>query len=299
MATKQHTLLIDGNAVAYTIKIIDSQYVEDKKDFVRQYLGRLREYAKQFSTLNTKAILFFDNKQGNWRETLYPDYQKQRKVTHTQDQQYEAELRKQYLDYLKQKFDKSQKYHYVSYPHTETDDLIALYCKCLQQEGETVTILTTDKDLYQLISENVRKPVRILSIVHRKLIRSEIEGQNALHRKIWLGDNSDSIPGICKNVGEKSINDFRIFLDVMQEQNVDPTDKEKAKEICESLGVRYIPSFSNYDRDQHELNKKLIDLSYVVELDHQNGDEKIKFMRDICERAKFSPGSIYSLSSMF
>lgn len=300
MATKQHTLLIDGNAVAYTIKVIDSQYVNDKKDFCRQFLSRIREYAKQFSSLNTKAILFFDDKQGNWREKLYPDYQKQRKASHlSQDKLYETQLRRDYLTYLKQKFDRSQKYQYVSYPHTETDDLIALYCRCIQQEGETVTILTTDKDLYQLISEDLHKPVRVLSIVHRKLIKSEKEGQEALFNKIWLGDNSDSIPGICKNVGVKSIDDFKIFLDAMKENDVNPTNKEDAKKVCESLGIKYIPSFSNYDREQHKLNEKLINLNYVVELDHQNSDEKTNYMQKMSKQAKFSPGSIYSLNSLF
>lgn len=299
MATKQHTLLIDGNAVAYTIKVIDSQYVNDKKDFCRQFLSRIREYAKQFSSLNTKAILFFDNKQNNWREKLYPDYQKQRKVAHhSQDKIQETELRREYLTYLKDKFDRSKRYQYVSYPHTETDDLVALYCKCIQQEGEMVTILTTDKDLYQLISEDVHKPVRVLSIVHRKLIRSESEGQEALFNKIWLGDNSDSIPGICKNVGVKSIKDFKTFLEAMKDNDVNPTDRDNAKKVCESLNIKYIPSFSNYDKEQHRLNEKLIDLNYVVELDHKNDDEKIRFLQTISEQAKFLPGSIYSLSSL-
>lgn len=299
MATKQHTLLIDGNAVAYTIKVIDSQYVNDKKDFCRQFLSRIREYAKQFSSLNTKAILFFDSKQDNWREKLYPDYQKQRKVAHhSQDKIQETELRREYLTYLKDKFDRSKRYQYVSYPHTETDDLVALYCKCIQQEGEMVTILTTDKDLYQLISEDVHKPVRVLSIVHRKLIRSESEGQEALFNKIWLGDNSDSIPGICKNVGVKSIKDFKTFLEAMKDNDVNPTDRDKAKKVCESLNIKYIPSFSNYDKEQHRLNEKLIDLNYVVELDHKNDDEKIRFLQTISEQAKFLPGSIYSLSSL-
>lgn len=299
MAITKHTLLIDGNAVAYTVKVIDSQYVNDKKDFCRQYLSRIREYAKQFSSLNTKAILFFDDKQDNWREKLYPDYQKQRKVVHySQDKIQETELRKEYLRYLKDKFDRSKRYRYVSYPHTETDDLVALYCKCIQQEGEMVTILTTDKDLYQLVSENIHKPVRVLSIVHRKLIKSESEGQEALFNKIWLGDNSDSIPGICKNVGVKSIDDFKTFLEAMENNDVNPTDKDKAKKLCESLSIKYIPSFSNYDREQHKLNEKLINLNYVVELDHNNDDEKIKFLQTVSEQAKFSPGSIYSLSSL-
>lgn len=294
--TKQHTLLIDGNAVAYTI---DLKKTKDEKDFCRQFLSRLREYAKQFSSTNTKAILFFDNKSGNWRQKLYPDYQKARREAKCSEQQKEEyRLRHEYLNYIESKFDASHKYMYLSYPHTETDDLISLYCNNVQQENEEVTILTTDKDLYQLIREDKDKPVRVLFLIHRKLITSEKEGQTALKRKIWLGDNSDSIPGICKNVGEKSFKDFQIFLHAMQDNDVDPTNKEECKKICESLSIKYVPSFSNYDREQHEMNNKLIDLSYVCKLDAHNDNIKTNYLRENRDKARFSPGSLFSLNSL-
>lgn len=293
---KQHTLLIDGNAVAYTINI---QYVKDEKDFCRQFLGRLREYAKQFSSINTKAILFFDDKYNNWREKLYPDYQKaRREAKYTEQQKQEAQLRSKYLKYIKQKFDNSSRYMYVHYPSTETDDLIALYCNNIQQSNETITILTTDKDLFQLIREDKQKPVRVLFLIHRKLVTSQIEGQKILKKKIWLGDNSDSIPGICHNVGEKSLADFEIFIDKMKETGTDPTDKENAKRICESAGIKYVPSFSNYNQEQFEINTKLIDLSYVIKLDADNNNEKTTYLMRCKDKAKFSPGSLYSFSNL-
>lgn len=130
------TLLVDGNAVAYTINVNECK---DEKDFARTYFSRLREYAKLFTSL-PKMIIFFDNKiGGTWRDKVYPDYQKDRKLQrdkYTDKQKHEAELRTRYLIYLESQIANS-KFSYLSYPHTETDDLISLYCNNIQEEGET------------------------------------------------------------------------------------------------------------------------------------------------------------------
>lgn len=49
------TLLVDGNAVAYTI---DVKECRDCQDFAKQYFNRLRDYAKLFPSL-PKMVLFF------------------------------------------------------------------------------------------------------------------------------------------------------------------------------------------------------------------------------------------------
>lgn len=294
---KKNTLLIDGNAVAHTIKVIDSQ-IDSERAFVRAYLSRIREYAKQFPT-NTKALLFFDCKADNWREKLFPDYQKLRKAgPKSETAKQEQKVMSEYITYLKSKIHASDRFEYISYPSTESDDLIALYCKKLQKDDELVTIITTDKDLYQLISENASKPVQVLQIIHRKLIKSESEGQKALERKVLLGDASDSIPGICKNVGEKSIDDFMVFLSKMKETNTDPTNMEQARRVCESVNLHYVPSYSNYSKEQHELNRKLINLDYVIELDEQEDNVKERYLESIIDSAIFSPRNLYSLTSL-
>lgn len=298
---KKNTCLCDGNAIAYTISM-DS--CKDEKDFCRIFFYRLREYAKNFSSM-PKFILFFDDKfGGNWREELYPDYQKGRKeavLKYTQVQKDEQDKRKEYLKCLKEKINNS-KYMYLHYPHTETDDLLALYCNNVQQEDETVTILTTDKDLFQLIRETGKRKVQVLFLIKRKLIKDETQGKEVLQNKIWLGDVSDSIPGVCKNVGKSSIEDLKKFLFGVEEfqhktgENVDITDKKEAKKISETLQLKYIPSFSNFSLEQLELNRKLIDLSYVVERDEQEGNPKTKYLKENVEKARFSPYSIYNIS---
>lgn len=286
--------LVDGNAVAYTI---DLDKCKTEKDFLKSYLYRLREYAKQFTSL-PKFILFFDSKSGgNWREKIYPDYQKGRRDQrdkYTPKQKEDAKRRSQYLDFIKHCFD-SSKYKYISYPHTETDDLLALYCNNIQKDNETAVVLTTDKDLFQLIRSTGNRKVQVLFLIKRQLIKDEELGKKALKEKIWLGDNSDSIPGVCKNVGKVTFPDFYTFIEKMKETNTDPTDKSEAKRISESLGIKYIPSFSNFDAEQLSLNRKLIDLSYVVELDKQNNNEKTQFLQENAEKAKFSPFALFSM----
>lgn len=294
----EYTCLADGNAVAYTI---DIKNCTDEKDFCRKFLERLRDYSRSLHTMN-KIILFFDDKYGGtWRDKLYSDYQKGRKAAkenYTPEQLAEVKLRSKYLKYVRDCFDKSEKHCYLSYPHTETDDLVALYCKNVQKDNEVVTILTTDKDLFQLIDENKTKRVQVLFLIKRKLIKDAEQGKKALEDKIWLGDSSDSIPNVCKNVGKSNIEDLKAFIKMLHEHeqdNLDITDVTQMKKICEDLNLKYIPSFSNFSQEQLKLNYKLIDLNYVIKQDKKEGNIKTDYLKENIKKAKVSPFALYSL----
>lgn len=290
-----HTFLVDGNAVAYTLNIDN---YNNEKDFAKAYFNKLRDLSKTFMSM-PKMLLFFDNKSGlTWRDKLYPDYQKDRRLQKekfTEKQKLEAYKRSSYIKYIKDSIDKNAKFSYISYPHTETDDLVSLYCNNIQEDGETVIILTTDKDLYQLIREKGNRKVQILFLIKRKVIKSEQEGKDILEKKIMLGDPSDSIPSVCKGVGPKYYPDFKVFLKTMKENSIDPTNKEEAKKLCEKLNIKYISSFSNFDKEQLYLNKKLVDLNTVCENDKKADFEKTKYLKDIIKTAKFSPYSMFTL----
>lgn len=288
-----YTYLVDGNAVAYTLDI-DSYSSE--RDFARAYFNRLREYAKTYPTMG-KMVIFFDDKQGTWRDEIYPEYQKDRKAQrdkYTEEQKVEALKRNSYLGYIQKQIDNS-KFDYVHYPHTETDDLVALYCNNIQEDGETVIILTTDKDLFQLIKEKGNKKVQVLFLIKRRLVKDEKEGKEILEKKIMLGDPSDSIPSVCEGVGPKYYPDFKVFLKAMKENDIDPKDIEKAKQVCESLNIKYIKSFSNFDIEQLRLNKMLVDLRTVCKRDEQANFEKTEYLRKIIKTAKLSPYSLYNI----
>lgn len=287
------TLLIDGNALAHTI---DVKSCNSGRDFARKMFNKIQNYAK-LSTSLCKMILFFDDKVGGtWRDNLYFDYQKNRKAQKLKedaDKKDENIRRSQYIKYIKDMIDSNGKITYLSYPHTETDDLVALYCKEIQDDGEKIIILTVDKDLYQLISKDKKKPVEVFALREKKFIKDEDEGRQILEQKIMLGDPSDSIPSVCSGVGPKYYTDLKKLLTYMQENNLDISDTSQYKKIAESANLKYINSFSNFSVEQLYINKKLVDLNSVLDLENKN--ELVNYIKDNLKQARISPFALHNI----
>lgn len=86
----------------------------------------------------------------------------------------------------------------------EADDVIAWLTHT--QTNRHITIVTVDKDMYQLINDNVSVYSPIKKIIVNKSNFAEINGcelQDFLHIKALTGDKSDNIPGVPR-VGEKT-----------------------------------------------------------------------------------------------
>lgn len=284
------TILVDGNALAYAVSV--NNY-STEKDYARAYFSKLIDYTRKISPL-AKVILCFDSKfGGTWRDEIFPDYQKNRKSKYenlTMAQKEEQKKRNTYISYIEDRINDS-KYMFLSYPHTESDDLISLYCKNVREDNEKVVILTTDKDLYQLIDDNIS----IYSLIKKTYVKDAEEGKNILENKIMLGDPSDSIPSICKGVGKTYFDNFKTFLNLMKEKEIDPTNKEEARKVSESNNIKYINSFSNYSVEQHRINEILVNLDYVVKRDKEENNIKTNYIKDNISKLRFSAFSLYNI----
>ena len=89
----------------------------------------------------------------------------------------------------------------------EADDLIAHYCKI--SKDEKIIIFSADKDLTQLISENVTiySPITKQYFKNGDMIsinKVDIPHYNVLLTKVFTGDKSDNIDGI-QGLGEKTL----------------------------------------------------------------------------------------------
>lgn len=86
-----------------------------------------------------------------------------------------------------------------------------------------------------------------------------------------MGDGSDNIPGSCKGVGEKSINDFiKLLLNFhFSEPNNHfdfsgyPNTIDDMKNRCEILGIKYKKAYLNFNPERFFINLKLVDLRLV------------------------------------
>ncbi len=155
----------------------------------------------------------------------------------------------------------------------EADDIIASYAKQAEEEGVEVVILSSDKDLMQLVSENVC----MYDPMKKKIIKEQevqekfgVMSNRVVDVQALIGDSSDNIPGV-KSVGPKTaatlIEEYG-SLDGIYE-NIDNITKKKLKENL----ITY--------KDDAFLSYKLASLSQDALLDDVNYKDLVN--TSLCE----------------
>jgi DNA polymerase I len=150
----------------------------------------------------------------------------------------------------------------------EADDIIATYTKYAQENGVHVTIVSSDKDLMQLVNEDVKMydgmRDRIIGIEQVKE-KFGVTPDKVLDVLALMGDSSDNIPGI-PGVGPKTaaelINQFGSLDNVLN--STSQITKKKLKENLET-----------YKQDAI-LSRELVSLKYDVKVDTNLDRFKIK-----------------------
>jgi 5'-3' exonuclease len=198
------TLLIDGNnlyMIGYS-GVRDFFSGNEHIGGIYHFINTIRKFLDEQNY--DKVIVFWDSESNtSVRKQIYPAYKAQRK-NEMSEEQYESYLhqRQRVKQYLEEVFVRQ-----VEVPNNEADDLIGQYCKIATDEN--ITIFSADKDLTQLISENVQ----IFSPIKKEyykfgdnisLNKVDIPHQNVLLTKVFVGDKSDNISGI-EGLGEKTL----------------------------------------------------------------------------------------------
>ena len=161
----------------------------------------------------TRVVVVWDGKGGSGnRQNINPDYKAQRataRITHwglydTREQEQEALIGQLFRtqDYLE-----CLPLQQIVIEKLEADDIIAYLAKRASNAGKKVTIVSSDKDFYQLIDNNIEvyAPVKKKTFTIEN-VKEEIGvlPQNYNIVKALLGDNSDNLAGV-KGLGIKTI----------------------------------------------------------------------------------------------
>jgi len=259
------TLLVDGdNLFKIGFHGVRDLYNEGNHvGGVYYFIDILRKFLEEHN--HDKVVVFWDGESNSsMRKAIYPQYKANRRQD-MNEFKYESYLKqkervKQYLEeiFVRQ----------IEMVNNEADDLIAYYCKISTEED--IIIFSNDKDLTQLISENVT----IYSPFYKqyfkngdmiKINKVYIPHYNILVAKIFIGDTSDNIEGI-EGLGEKTL--LKLFPDLLEKhctmeellyiaQNNQQNKKSKAlKNILTGKTKSGIIGNNVYIE-----NKKIIDLS--------------------------------------
>lgn len=120
-------------------------------------------------------------------------------------------------------------------PGYEADDLIGTVAKKAENEGHSVFIVTADKDMLQLVDENVRiyDPMKD-RILDEQYVRERFGvGPERITDYLALtGDTADNIPGI-RGVGEKTAKELLSLFESLDKLlcNPDRIPKERLKKM--------------------------------------------------------------------
>lgn len=159
--------------------------------YVSMLLKMLKDYHAPY------MAVIFDAARENFRNDIYPEYKANRDET-------PEDLIPQFpiIREATEAFDIPA----IEMPGYEADDLIASYAKLAKEQGKKVVIVSSDKDLMQLVDENVRMldPMKGKWIGLDEVIEKFGVGPDkVIDVQALIGDSVDNVPGV-PGIGPKT-----------------------------------------------------------------------------------------------
>ncbi len=202
----------------------------------------------------THLAVIFDQSSKTFRNDIYPQYKAQRPEP-------PADLRPQF-DLIRQAT-RAFNVASVEQANYEADDLIATYARQAVEAGATCRIVSSDKDLMQL----VRKGVTLLDTMKDKELGEEavlekfgVKPDKVIDVQALAGDSVDNVPGV-PGIGVKT------GAQLITEYGDLETLLARASEIKQQKRRENLIEFA----EQARLSKRLVTLDDKVSVDHDVG----------------------------
>jgi len=255
------TLIVDGNPLLQTglHGVKDYYHKDNHVGAIYHFLNTLKK--ELIENKFDKIVVFWDGKDNaHFRRKIYPAYKANRVGRLDEDKMKSFNYQKNRVKkYLEELFIRQSEFE-----KCEADDCIAFYCQNIKDEE--VSIMTNDKDLIQLVSENTK--VYLLNQkkyftkgdkVKFKSIKLPID--NLVLSKMIVGDSSDNISGILK-FGEKTL--IKFFPEVLERKVTIDEILEKSQSINKNKTILNLIEGKNKHKINEEsylnIAKKIIDL---------------------------------------
>src|SRR3974390_938791 len=203
----------------------------------------------------THLAVVFDKSEKTFRTAMYPDYKASRP-----DPPDDLRPQFKYVREAVQAFDLPC----LEQDGFEADDLIATYVREAREAGATATIVSSDKDLMQLVADGV---VMFDTMKDKKIGRAEViekfgvPPEKVIEVQALIGDSTDNVPGV-PGIGVKTA------AQLIGEYGNLETLLKRAPEIKQEKRRQALID----NADKARLSKKLVTLAAHVKLDVPIGD---------------------------
>ena len=172
----------------------------------------------------THFAVIFDTARKNFRNDIYRDYKANR--TEAPD-----DLAPQF-EYIRKSV-KAFNLPSIELLNYEADDLIATYAKKITNAGAKVTVISSDKDLMQLVSDKIRlyDPMKNKVIGEKEVLEKfGVKPSQVIDVQSLAGDSSDNIPGV-PGIGVKTaaelINKYKNLDTLLKKASEIPQNKRR------------------------------------------------------------------------
>ncbi|MGY3750688.1 DNA polymerase I [Vagococcus acidifermentans] len=231
---KNKLLLVDGNSIAFRAFFALYNSLERFKN--KQGLHTNAIYAVNTMLENivaeeqpTHILVAFDAGNTTFRHEYFEDYKAGREKT-------PSEFKEQ-MPYIRDLIDGLGMKHYELLNY-EADDIIGTLAKQADPEEFDIVVLSGDKDLTQLVSDNVTVNVTVKGVSETEVYtpahikeKYGLTPQQIIDMKGLAGDQSDNIPGVTK-IGEKTAIKLLTEYGTVENiyEHIDDMKKSKMKE---------------------------------------------------------------------
>jgi len=260
------TLLVDGNNLLKIGFHGVKDYFNNGEHIggLWHFLNTLRRFIDEENF--SKVVVFWDGETStSQRRLIYPKYKLNRRAPENELKEESFNKQKHRVkEYLEEMFVRQ-----VEFPNSEADDLIAYYCQI--SKGEDKTIFSGDRDLTQLISDDVSIYSPNTKKYYKKgdnikLHDIEIPHYNVKTFKILSGDKSDNIDGIYY-LGEKTF--VKLFPEIVEKEisfsDILTRGEELLKEQKDNTVLKNLLTGKTkegiFGNEFFEINEKIVDLS--------------------------------------
>jgi len=207
----------------------------------------------------THFAVIFDSARKNFRNEIYSEYKANRAEA-------PDDLAPQF-EYIRKSVE-AFNLPSIELLNYEADDLIATYAKQITEAGAKVTVISSDKDLMQLVSDKVRlfDPMKSKVIGEKEVIEKfGVKPNQVIDVQSLAGDSSDNVPGV-PGIGVKTaaelINKYKNLETLLNKASEIPQNKRRETLL--------------FNKDKAFISKKLVTLKKDVPVKNDPNEFLIK-----------------------
>ncbi|MGB1547521.1 MAG: 5'-3' exonuclease, partial [Alphaproteobacteria bacterium] len=251
----KHVFLVDGSGFIFRAYHALPPLTRPDGTPVGAVFGFTQMLMKLISDTDADYVaVIFDSDRVSFRNDIYPDYKANRPEP-------PEDLIPQFM--LIREATRAFNLPAIELKGFEADDLIATYARLASEAGAEVTIVSSDKDLMQLVDEKV---TMFDSLRNRMIGRKEVEEkfgvepERVVEVQALAGDSTDNVPGV-PGIGVKTA------AQLINEYGDLETLLERAEEIRQPKRRQNLLEYTELARVSRELVKLRDDVALELSLE--------------------------------